>query len=316
MLAALLVAMAVAVAACDRGGDTATDVDDAPGAETPELAAPTGPAVVAHRGASFEAPEHTFAAYDLAVEQGADYIEQDLQLTADGVLVALHDDTLDRTARGPVESCAGPVVTKTIEQLRECDMGSWFNETYPERADPDYVGQQIPTMDEILERYGSGVRYYVEIKTVGADSGMEQPLVELLEDAGLVEGAAESRQVLVQSFSPESLRIVRSLAPELPLVQLLVAGTGPHDEALLDEIAEHAVAIGPSRLDTDQALVAAAHARCLQVHPYTVDDPDEMVQLHDLGVDGMFTNVPGMLRELATGRAGPLEPCIPAALAG
>src|SRR3712207_6457951 len=71
---------------------------------------------VGHRGASGYAPEHTIPAYDLALKMGADYIEQDLQLTKDGVLVVLHDETLDRTARGPEESCTGSVIDKTLEQ--------------------------------------------------------------------------------------------------------------------------------------------------------------------------------------------------------
>ena len=75
------------------------------------------PVGIAHRGASAAAPEHTWAAYELAIEQGADYIEQDLHLTRDGVLVVLHDETLDRTARGPVASCTGPVYRRTLGEL-------------------------------------------------------------------------------------------------------------------------------------------------------------------------------------------------------
>ena len=87
------------------------------------------PAVVnvGHRGASGYAPEHTIASYDLALTLGADYIEQDLQLTKDGVLVALHDPTLNRTARGLSENCAGLVIEKTLAQIKTCDVGTWFN---------------------------------------------------------------------------------------------------------------------------------------------------------------------------------------------
>src|ERR687894_551636 len=87
---------------------------------------------VGHRGASGYAPEHTIPAYDLALKQGADYIEIDLQMTADGVLVALHDDTLNRTAVAPEgvpkQYCSGPVSNRTLEQIKMCDFGSWFNE--------------------------------------------------------------------------------------------------------------------------------------------------------------------------------------------
>src|SRR5918998_1371267 len=121
---------------------------------------------IGHRGASGYAPEHTFAAYDLALKLGADYIEQDLQMTKDGVLVVLHDDTLYRTARPTAESapgdCSGLVIEKILEQIKTCEVGSWFNETYPQYADPSYVGLEIPTLEEVFQRYGKSVNYYIE----------------------------------------------------------------------------------------------------------------------------------------------------------
>ena len=86
---------------------------------------------IGHRGASGLAPEHTFAAYDLALSQGADYIEQDLQVTKDGVLVVIHDATLDRTATGPAANCTGAVRDKTLAQIKTCDVGNWFNAAFP-----------------------------------------------------------------------------------------------------------------------------------------------------------------------------------------
>jgi glycerophosphoryl diester phosphodiesterase len=79
---------------------------------------------IGHCGASGYAPEHTFASYDLAIQLGADYIEQDLQLTKDGILVVLHDPTLDRTTRGTAENCKGLVIEKTLAQIKTCDAGS------------------------------------------------------------------------------------------------------------------------------------------------------------------------------------------------
>lgn len=276
-----------------------------------ERFAPAVASVIAHRGASAYAPEHTFAAYDLAIEQGADYIEQDLQMTADGVLVVLHDDTLDRTARGPAESCTGPVATKTLAQLRECDAGSWFNELYPDRADPGFEGLEIPTLAEVFERYGPEVRYYIETKSPEEQPGMEQALLDLLDDAELAGPAADERQVLIQSFSAASLQLVHSLRPELPLVQLLPAEATTVDEAALADIAAYAVAIGPSRANVDETLVDAAHDRCLEVHPYTVDEPAEMALLLELGVDGLFTNVPDRLLEEREQHPAPPDHCAP-----
>ncbi len=280
-----------------------------------EAAAPSGALVIAHRGASAYAPEHTFAAYDLAVQQGADYIEQDLQMTADGELVALHDETLDRTARGPVESCTGPVSTKTLAQLRECDVGTWFNEAHPDRADPAYEGLQIPTMKEILERYGTDVRYYIETKSPEAQPGMEEALLDLLDEAG-VSQSTSSDPVLIQSFSPASLQLVHSMKPELPLVQLLPASAEPFDAATLDGVGEYAVAIGPSSQNVDRGFVDAAHSRCLAVHPYTVDDPAEMARLLDAGVDAIFTDTPDVLVVERGSHPDPPEHCTPPSASG
>ncbi|HEV2770166.1 MAG TPA: glycerophosphodiester phosphodiesterase [Solirubrobacteraceae bacterium] len=255
---------------------------------------------IAHRGASGLAPEHTFAAYDLALKQGADFIEQDLQQTSDGTLVVLHDETLDRAARGPVENCTGLVATKTLEQIRTCDVGSWFNERYPDRARGEYVGLRIPTLEEVLRRYRHRTNLYIETKDPDQANAMEERLVALLDEYHLLRPAQRRWQVLVQSFSPASLLRVRDLEPGLPLVQLFSSReTSGSIQARLDGVEDYAVGIGPSKTDVDAALVQAAHARCLDVHPYTLlDDPDEIRGLIDLGVDGMFANFPAVLEEV------------------
>ena len=253
---------------------------------------------IGHRGASAYAPEHTFASHDLALEQGADYIEIDLQMTADGVLVAMHDKTLNRTADAPEgvpeRYCRGLVSKKTLEQIKMCDVGSWFG--------PEYAGEQIPTLDEIFERYGTSVNYYIETKNPDAAPGMEEELVRLLEKYGLIpaEGPAEtdSWQVLIQSFSAESLMKIHELEPTLPLIQLYWAGTSKSIQRDLDAVSEYAVGIGPYKKDVDAALVEAAHEHCLAVHPYTVNTVEEMEALIALGVDGMFTNNPDLLDEV------------------
>lgn len=254
-----------------------------------------GVLVIAHRGASGLAPEHTLAAYDLALAHGADFLEQDAQTTADGVLVSLHDTTLDRTARGPAADCTGLVRDKTLAQLRRCDVGSWFNERYPERARPEFVGLRIPTLSEVFARYRDRTNFHVEIKDTSPQTDRE--LLRLLDVHGLRGGAHTGWRVLVQSFSPTDLQLLRALDPALPTVQLLAAlpPAGPLRDALLDEVATFADGIGPSAGSVDGGLVAAAHARCLQVQPYTVDDPAQLQRLVGLGVDGVFTNRPDVL---------------------
>jgi glycerophosphoryl diester phosphodiesterase len=255
--------------------------------------------VIAHRGASWDAPEHTFAAWDLALESGADWIEQDLQLTRDGVLVVFHDDSLDRVARGPVADCSGIIRDKTRAQLARCDVGTWFNTKYPPRAKPEFAAQRIPTLDEVLSRYRRRAKFYIELKAPEEAPGMEQALLEALTRHGLAADSAARARVIVQSFSAASLQRFAALAPGYTLVQLL--GERP-DEATLDadlaRIATYARGIGPSRRHVNRTLVERAHANGLVIHPYTVNDEAEMRQLLSLGVDGMFTDRPGQLRRL------------------
>lgn len=254
---------------------------------------------IGHRGASGYAPEHTIPAYDLALKQGADYIEIDLQMTADGVLVALHDDTLDRTATGPAENCTGLVIEKTLEQIKTCDVGTWFNERYPQYANPDYVGLQIPTLEEIFQRYGHRTNYYIETKNPEAAPGMEEELLRLMEEYNLIKPAAKRWQVLIQSFSPESLQKTHALEPSLSLIQLYSSQeTSETIQAKLAAARAYVVGIGPSKSDVDAELVSAAHELCLDVHSYTVNETAEMENLISLGVDGMFTNFPDRLEQV------------------
>ena len=254
---------------------------------------------IGHRGASGLAPEHTFPAYDLALKQGADYIEQDLQQTSDGTLVVIHDAMLDRTARGPAANCTGLVSEKTLEQLKTCDVGSWFNDAFPDRAREEYVGLEIPTLEEVLRRYRHRTNYYIETKNPDDADRMEERLVALLDEYNLLRPAADRWQVLVQSFSPLSLERLHALEPGLPLIQLFFGSeTSETIQARLDTLADSVVGIGPSKTDVDAALVEAAHERCLDIHPYTVNESAEMRDLIDLGVDGMFTNFPARLDDV------------------
>jgi glycerophosphoryl diester phosphodiesterase len=259
---------------------------------------------IGHRGASGYAPEHTIPSYDLALALGADYIEQDLQLTSDGVLVCMHDTALDRTARGAPESCTGPVASKTLAQVKSCDVGRWFNEAHPDLARPEYVGLQVPTLEEVFKRYRRRANYYIETKAPEAADHMEERLLALMARYKLVKPAARRWQVLIQSFSSASLKKIHGLDPSLPLITLVPAfGPSPALEAALDDIATYAVGVGPSDGFVSTAVVAAANARCLDVHPYTVNDRAEMAMLVEAGVSGMFTNVPDLLDQVLGDRA-------------
>ncbi len=168
--------------------------------------------VVAHRGASGHAPESSMAALELAHEWGADYLELDIQITADGELVAFHDDTLERTSNGE-----GPINDHTLAELKDLDAGSWFNEAHPDLADSAFEGAEILTLEEVFNRFGEDARYYLETKSPQLNPGVEAALVKRLEAYDMV----ETGRVLIQSFEQESLLKIHQLNADIPLIQLV-----------------------------------------------------------------------------------------------
>lgn len=255
--------------------------------------------VIAHRGASWDAPEHSFAAYDLALEHEADWIEQDLQMTRDGQLVVFHDDSLDRTATGPASSCAGLIREKTLAQLQSCEVGSWFNRENRDRARPEFVAERIPTLEAVLRRYAGRARFYIETKNPAEAPGMEDSLLAVLRRHRLVGRGANEGRVMIQSFSAASLIHLKALEPRLALVQLIDDAPEPGTlKTTLDSIAKYADGVGPSRRFVNDAFVRAAHERGLVVHPYTVNAEPTMAYLLGIGVDGIFTDRPDVLRRV------------------
>ena len=196
----LLVIGAVAVASLPIG----------PGATAQVVSEPLGPVlVIAHRGASAYAPEHTFPAYDLAVEQDADMLECDLQMTADDVLVCVHDATVDRTSDGE-----GNVVDRTLAELRTLDFGSWF--------DDEFAGARVVPFEEQLRCYRAvnpAMRFHVETKEPDLyDGRMEPAVVALLDRLGILDEVNDDPQtdpIIIQSFSMPSLLRMIELEPRL-----------------------------------------------------------------------------------------------------
>jgi len=255
------------------------------------------PVVIAHRGASAVAPEHTISAFDKAVEERTDYIELDVQRTKDGALVVIHDATLDRTMRGGSFDCTGRVADRTIAQIERCDAGSWFNSAYPNQARPEFAGLRVPRLADVLARYGATTKLYIEIKDPESYPGIEADLIALFQRHGIVSGAPSSPRVFIQSFSMASLLRVRSLDPTLPLIQLYAAASSPAIIAQLSEVRSYAAGIGVRKDDITAALIQSAHAGCLLVHAYSSDDELEMLSLLAMGVDGIFTGRPDQLRD-------------------
>lgn len=245
---------------------------------------------IAHRGASAYAPEHTFFAYDLAMSMDVDMLECDLFLSKDEVPVCIHDTTVDRTSNG-----SGAVEDFTLEQLRALDFGSWFGE--------EFSGASIVPFEEQLDcylRHNSQMRFHVETKD-SAGGRAEQVLVDVLARKGLLEtGDLNTSTILMQSFDAGSLERIKQLsdlptaflfaAPTSPdLAQWVLMGTGPD---YIDAFAPNSAAIL-----ADPLSVQRYHANGHHVHTWTVNDRQQMDYLLSLGVDGIFTNNPDILRE-------------------
>ncbi len=253
---------------------------------------------VAHRGASGYAPEHTLPSYELGEQMKGDYVEVDLQMTKDGELIAMHDETLDRTTDG-----TGLVKDHTLEQIKQLDAGSWFNEMNPEMAKEEYEGLQVPTLDEVIDKFGKSANYYIETKSPEVYPGMEEKLLETLERHQLIGPNSPSSQVIIQSFSPESLKKVHDLNPRIPLVQLLwYTSPATITDAELEQYKGYAVGVGMNHNQIDEAYVQKVREHNLLIHPYTVNEKEDMQKLLDWGVTGMFTNYPDRLHEVLESR--------------
>lgn len=248
---------------------------------------------VSHRGASGYAPEHTITSYQMGEKLHGNYIEIDLQMTKDGQLIALHDETLDRTTNG-----TGLVKDYTLNQIKELDAGSWFNETYPQYAKPEYVGLQVPSLEEIFQKFGKNANYYIETKSPDVYPGMEEELLRLVNKYDI-----NKKTLLIQSFSALSLKKMNEFDPSVMLVQLLSYRTNAViTDTELAEVKKYAMGVGPNHTYLNKEYVQKVVNSGLEIHPYTVNEKERMKQLIDWGVTGMFTNFPDRLHEVKKGK--------------
>ena len=227
---------------------------------------------IAHRGASGRAPENTHAAFAAALALGAEAIELDCQLSADGEPVVIHDETLDRTTDGD-----GPVGARTVAELERLDAGTWFG--------PEFRGERIPRLAAVLAQVRERVTLNVEIKSARDVGRIERTLADLTiaADAGA--------WLVFSSFHWTALRNLRALAPWARLGVLCDADPSPSGAlALAAELGAESVI--PGRRWVDRRVVEAAHARNLDVWVWTVNEPGEMRRLIALGVDGLFSDYP------------------------
>jgi glycerophosphoryl diester phosphodiesterase len=230
------------------------------------------PLIIAHRGASADAPENTLAAFALALEQRADGIELDVQLSADGWPVIIHDETVDRTSNG-----SGRVSAMTVAELQRLDLG---------------MGQTIPTLDELFEAFGPTLLYNVELKSDGLlrtglrDTGLEAAVADRIEAHHL------ENHVLVSSFDPFCVRRARRhLSHTTPVAILRETRAMQIAHRLVTAEADH-----PNYQLVDERYMAWTREHNLRVNVWTVDDAADAQRLVNLGVDGIITNKPAFIR--------------------
>lgn len=266
------------------------------------------PLVVAHRGSSHHAPEHTLAAYQRALDEGVDALECDVRLTRDGHLVCVHDRKVDRTSTGH-----GPVSMLELAELAELDFASWrpgdarLTTEATEATDatdatdateaPDTDEAGVLTFERLLQLVLDAPRpvgLHVETKHPTRYAGLvEQTLVRLLAEYGVTGTDAPAKgRVTVMSFAPLGLRRIRLLAPELPTVLLVRDRTYPawRDGSLPSGVRIAGPSIGTLR--RHPSYVGRVHARGHRVHAWTVDEPADIDLVLGLGVDAIITNRP------------------------
>lgn len=253
------------------------------------------PFVVAHRGASAARPEHTLAAYDLALQQGADGLECDVRLTRDGHLVCVHDRRIDRTSTG-----TGLVSELTLAQLRHYDFGAGHRSGPPSgtRHVNDALGETgLLTLDELIRLvldWHRPVKLFIETKHPVRYGGLvESRLLALLNRYGIATPAsADLSRAVVMSFSPAALWRIRRAAPLLPTVLL-----GETSRILGGSAATTvgATAVGPSIriLRERPELVDRAAVKGRALYCWTVDHYEDVAFCRDVGVAWVATNHPG-----------------------
>jgi glycerophosphoryl diester phosphodiesterase len=272
---------------------------------------------VAHRGASAYAPEHTLAAYQLAIEMGADYVEQDLAVTKDGVLICLHDASLERTTNVE-ELFPDRVSTATIEgterrawvandftlaEIKSLDAGSWFN--------PRFKGEKIPTFDEAIALIRGKAGIFPELKVpelyAGRKVDFEKLVAEALDRNGLRGAKADPRTpVILQTFSRQTARNLAQMKIGVPVVLLMEYGNRLESHEQVKAWKGIVQGFGPAKriVQENAEFVKWAHAEGMTVTPYTFRESDPLKSgfpdvgqemshfLYRLNVDALFTDNP------------------------
>jgi glycerophosphoryl diester phosphodiesterase len=234
--------------------------------------------VIAHRGASTTAPENTLAAFRLAAEQGSDFVELDVQESADGEVLVVHDSDLMKVGRSPLK-----IWESDAADLRAVDVGSY--------KAAQFSGERVPTLAEALAACKGRVRVVVELKSYGHAQRLEERVVEIVEAAGM------ERETIFMSLEHSMVRRLKELRPSWRVGALAAKAIGDLTTLRADFLAvEKGLA--------SRTFVRQAHQAGQEVYVWTVNDPALMFQLMSKGVDGLITDRPDLARQVMDRRSG------------
>jgi glycerophosphoryl diester phosphodiesterase len=240
------------------------------------------PVIFAHRGASAYAPENTIASFELALVQGADAIELDVKLSADGHVIVHHDPTVDRTTNGK-----GKVKDLSLAELKKLDAGSFFSDKFK--------GEKIPTLEEVFEAVGKRTFINVEL------TNYKTPRDHLVEAVCMVVKKHQmQKRVIFSSFFASNLSKARSYLPDVPRGLLALNGVLGAWARSFGFVFGKYQALHPYLTDMTQQEVARVHRLNRRIHVWTVNAEQDISRLFGWGVDGIFTDDPRLALRIRT----------------
>ena len=224
--------------------------------------------VIAHRGASADAPENTLAAFELAINEGADWIELDVQETREGEIVVIHDSDLKKIGGSGLK-----VFESSLAELQSVDIGSW--------KDPSFSDQRIPTLQQVLALCKNRINIVIELKYYGQEKRLEERVADLVEAAGMQD------QIVVMSLSYPGIKKMKSIRPDWEVGLLASVAIGDITQLEADFFAVNATF-------ANRAFIKHIHKRNRKVLVWTVNDPISMSAMMSKGVDGIITDKPAL----------------------
>lgn len=233
--------------------------------------------IIAHRGAAGRAPENTLASVRAALDDRADWVEIDVQESADGEVIVVHDSDFMKLSGNPVK-----VWEVTLDRLADIDVGRWF-------AD-EFTGERVPTLREVLEAARGKASVVIELKYYGHDKQLEARVADIVEAAGM------SERVAIMSLKYEGVRKMKRLRPDWQVGLLSATAIGD-----LSRLEADFLAVSTSM--ASRGFIRRAHDAGKQVFAWTVNDPVTMSQVMSRGIDGVITDEPAMARQVMAERA-------------